>query len=91
MNLRLGFKQYKLYTYHLYSMNRTDTKIITIFVDGKIWFGDEPKLLDTLKYTKKEYVTRSMGPLEEILWCTIIYDIEEKNLNISQPDFIFED
>ena len=49
---------------------------------------DKPALMDTIECTKKEYVNRSMGELEDFVVCTIKRDLTRMTLNISQPYLI---
>ena len=44
--------------------------------------------MNSIKCTKKEYATRSIGELEDFLGCTIKHDLTKTTLNISQPDII---
>ena len=48
-------------------------------------FVEKLMILYTLEYMNKEYSTRDMWPLEELLGCMITRDIEKTHLTISQP------
>ena len=50
--------------------------------------GDKPELMDTIECIKKEYVTRSMGEIEDFVGCTIKCGLTKTTLTIYQPDLL---
>ena len=85
MNLKEGFKYCKTYPCILYRVNKLRAFTVTVSIYHTLSIGDKPTLMDAIECTKKEYVNRTMGELEDFAGCTIKRDLTKTTLNLFQP------
>ena len=90
MTLKAGFKQFNTDAYILYIVNEFRTLVVIVYLYDTLEIRDKPEFMNTIEWTKKEYVNISKGELEEFVGCTIERDITKMTLNISKPYFNYQ-
>ena len=88
MTLKGVFKQCKTYPCLLYGVDELRNVIVTIYIYEMMAVGNKSELNNTIECINKQYVTKSMGELEDFVGCTIKRDLTNITLNISQLHLI---